>query len=62
MNDSFWLSDAQMARIEPYFPLSHGIARVDDRRAGSAAMRWADLTWRDALIVVELFNRAVTQP
>ena len=29
MADSFWLSDAQMARIEPFFPLSHGIARVD---------------------------------
>ncbi len=31
MNDPFWLSDAQMARIEPSFPLSHGIARVNDR-------------------------------
>ena len=29
---SFWLSDAQMARIEPFLPLSHGIARVVDRR------------------------------
>jgi putative transposase len=27
-----WLSEAQMRRIEPYFPLSHGIPRVDDRR------------------------------
>ena len=27
-----WLSKAQMRRIEPYFPLSHGIPRVDDRR------------------------------
>jgi putative transposase len=26
------LSEAQMRRIEPYFPLSHGIPRVDDRR------------------------------
>ena len=25
-----------MRRIEPYFPLSHGIARVDDRRIVSA--------------------------
>ena len=25
------LPEAQMRRIEPYFPLSHGIARVDDR-------------------------------
>lgn len=32
MSDLFWLSSAQMRRIEPYFPLSHGVARVDDRR------------------------------
>jgi putative transposase len=32
MRDLFWLSDNQMARIERHFPLSHGIARVDDRK------------------------------
>jgi len=32
MSDLIWLSQAQMRRIEPYFPLSHGVARVDDRR------------------------------
>src|ERR1700677_548574 len=32
MGDFFLLSQAQMRRIEGYFPLSHGIARVDDRR------------------------------
>ena len=32
MSDLFWLTDKQLRRIEPYFPLSHGIARVDDRR------------------------------
>ena len=26
------LSKAQMRRIEPFFPLSHGIPRFDDRR------------------------------
>jgi putative transposase len=31
MTDLFLLSPAQMSRIERYFPLSHGIARVDDR-------------------------------
>jgi hypothetical protein len=31
MADLFLLSEAQMRRIEGYFPLSHGIARVDDR-------------------------------
>jgi hypothetical protein len=30
--DLFLLSEAQMLRIQPYFPLTHGIAMVDDRR------------------------------
>src|ERR1039458_8705861 len=33
MSDLFWLSPWQMRRIEPYFPLSHGIARGDDRKS-----------------------------
>ena len=32
MRDMIWLSEAQMRRIEPYFPLSHEVPRVDDRR------------------------------
>ena len=36
MTDLFLLSEAQMRRIERYFPLSHGVARVDDRRIVSA--------------------------
>ena len=32
MDDLFLLSEAQMRRIEPFFPLSYGIPRVDDRR------------------------------
>ena len=32
MGDLIFLSEAQMRRIEPYFPLSHGMPRVDDRR------------------------------
>ncbi|CDZ60272.1 Hypothetical protein NGAL_HAMBI2605_30720 [Neorhizobium galegae bv. orientalis] len=31
MSDLLLLSEAQMRRIEPYFPLSHGVPRVDDR-------------------------------
>lgn len=49
MRDLFWLSQAQMRRIEPYFPLSHGIAQVDDRRVISGiifvirnGLRWCD--------------------
>ena len=32
MSDQFWLSKEQLVRIEPYFPLSHGVSRVDDRK------------------------------
>ena len=37
MSDLFWLSDAQMARLEPYFPKSYGKPRVDDRRVLSGS-------------------------
>ena len=50
MTDLFLLSEAQMRRIEDYFPLSHGIARVDDRRIVSAIVFVIKngLRWRDA--------------
>ena len=32
MADLFWLMKAQIRRIAPYFPLSHGVPRVDDQR------------------------------
>ena len=50
MSDLFLLSEAQMRRIEPYFPLSHGIARVDDRMAisGIVFVIKNGLRWRDA--------------
>ncbi len=35
MSDQFWLTEAQIKRIEPHFPLSHGVPRVDDRRVVS---------------------------
>lgn len=35
MGDLFLLSEHQMARISPFFPLSHGVPRVDDRRVVS---------------------------
>jgi len=31
MSDLFWLTEAQMRRIEPYFPLSHGVPRLADK-------------------------------
>ena len=53
MTDLFLLSRVQMRRIERYFPLSHGVARVDD---GGSADRQRHhifvikngLRWRDA--------------
>ena len=30
MSDLFWLTDAQMARLAPFFPRSHGKPRVDE--------------------------------
>ena len=32
MSKFFYLSKSQLAKISPYFPLSHGVARVDDLR------------------------------
>lgn len=32
MSELWLLSEAQMGRIEPYFPLSHAIPRVGDWR------------------------------
>jgi transposase len=50
MSDLFWLSDAQMARLEPYFPKSHGKPSVDDRRvlSGIIFINRNGLRWRDA--------------
>jgi transposase len=50
MIDLFWLSPAQMRRIERHFPLSHGVARVDDRRviSGIIFVIRNGLRWRDA--------------
>ena len=49
MSNLFWLNDAQMARLEPFFRKSHGRPRVDDRRVLSGiifinrnGLRWCD--------------------
>ena len=50
MSDLYWLTDEQMARLEPYFPKSHGEPRVDDRRvlSGIIFVNRNGLRWRDA--------------
>jgi transposase len=46
----FLLNERQMARISPYFPLSHGVPRVDDRRVVSGIIYVIrnGLQWKDA--------------
>jgi transposase len=50
MSDLMLLSDAQMWRVEPYFPLSHGVPRVNDRLvlSGIISVLRNELRWRDA--------------
>jgi transposase len=49
MSNLYWLSEAQMTRLRPYFSKSHGVPRVDDRRVLSGiifinrnGLRWCD--------------------
>src|ERR671910_130987 len=50
MGDLFLLSECQMARISSYFPLAHGVPRVDDRRvvSGIVYVIRNGLQWKDA--------------
>ncbi len=50
MNDLFWLSDEDLARISVYFPKSHGVPRVDDRKvlSGIIFVLKNGCRWRDA--------------
>ena len=51
LSDIFWLTDAQIARLEPFFPKSHGKPRVDDRRvlSGIIFIDRNGLPWRGRL-------------
>jgi transposase len=50
MRDLFYLSETQFNRIKPYFPLSHGVPRVDDLRviSGIIYIIRHGLQWKDA--------------
>ena len=50
MRDLYWLSEAQLKLIQPYFPPSRGVPRVDDRRviSGIIFVLKRGLQWRDA--------------
>lgn len=49
ISDHYWLSETQLERIKSYFPRSHGVPRVDDRRvlSGIIHVLKRDLQWRD---------------
>jgi transposase len=65
MSDLFWLTDAQLERLKPFFPLSHGVSRVDDKRvlSGIIFINRNGLRWRDAPVEYgppkTLYNRWV---
>ena len=65
MTDLIWLSKAQMRRIEPYFPMSRGVPRVDDRRiiSGIIFVIRNGLRWRDAPVAYgppkTIYNRFI---
>jgi len=65
MDDLFLLSEAQMRRIKPFFLLSHGVPRVDDRRviSGIVFVIKNGLRWRDAPVAYgphkTIYNRFV---
>ena len=52
MSNLFWLTDAQMPSLQPFFPKSHGKPRVGERRVLSEiffinrnGLRWCDAPW-----------------
>lgn len=49
MKNLFYLSHAQITRIKRYFPRSHGVSRVDDRRiiSGIIYVIKNGLQWKD---------------
>ena len=50
MRDLYWLSEEQLKVIEPYFPTSRGVPRVDDLRviSGIIFVLKRGLQWRDS--------------
>jgi transposase len=54
MSNLYWLTEAQIKRLKPFFPKSHGKPRVDDRRVLSGiifinrnGLRWCDAPAED---------------
>ena len=63
MSNLYWLSEDQMGRLRPYFPMSRGRARVDDRRVLSGissliAMGCAGVTLPNNTVRTRLYTTA----
>jgi transposase len=50
MSELFWLTEAQVDRLKPYFPKSRGKPRVDDRKvlSGIIFIQRNGLMWKHA--------------
>ena len=50
MSELFWLTEAQVERLSPYFPKARGKPRVDDRRvlSGIIFIQRNGLMWKHA--------------
>ena len=63
MSELYWLTDAQMERLRPFFPKSRGRPRVDDRRvlSGIIFIKRNGLMWKHAPVAYgppkTLYNR-----
>lgn len=62
MDDLFLLSEVQFNRIRRYFPLSHGVPRVDDLRVVSGIIYFIKhgLQWKDAPRAMVRTRRFIT--
>lgn len=49
MSDLFWLTDARIPRLAPFFPKAHGKPQVDKKRVliGVIFINRNGLRWRD---------------
>jgi transposase len=58
MSNLFWQTDAQMARLNSFFPKPHGKPRVDDNRvlSGIIFINRNGLGWRDAPAAYGLYK------
>ena len=62
MRDLYWLSEEQLKLIQPYFPPSRGVPRVDDLRvvSGIIFVLKRGLQWRDRRPNTDLTRRCIT--